>query len=286
MKFVSLVTAFTFLITADLIAQRYRTLDDNPEKLIRGHVAVEYMTIDAGFKNLSGAYAWAVGVNAYYPILPSLGIEGSIRTPLLKFESSDGFAVAFEGGASKTLLSKTKLKKEVTVLMKFRQSRSLGGSSVATSTLTIPGNVKTEVFARGGVYHRNSAFEYDLPSGFAGFSTITHTGGYLGVGISKGKFFQFQSVDSEQKVAIGSIFKFYADVLILPTNVQEPTFNDSDSIGWRIGVKWYNSPFTADNNFGQKKGFFGNMFALLELGTRPHEGTVVTTSIGYIIKRF
>lgn len=270
------------------IGQSYEVLDDDPSKLIKGHIAFEYIAVDAGFANVSGAYAWAVGLNAYYPLLPSLGIEGSVRTPLLKLESVGGLAISSEAGVSKTLLSRTKVKKELKVLMSFSQSRSLGGGSVttSTSTITMPGSIKTDFFVRGGGYYRSSSFEYDDLSGFSEFSEITHTGGYLGIGLSKGKFFQFKSEATKQSFALGNIFKFYADVLILPTNIKNPTFDDSDTIGWRIGVKWYNSPYTADNNFGHKKGFFGNMFALAELGTRPYEGTVFTTSVGYIFKKF
>uniref|UniRef100_UPI00404783C3 hypothetical protein n=1 Tax=Roseivirga sp. TaxID=1964215 RepID=UPI00404783C3 len=270
------------------LAQRYEVLDDDPSKLIGGHIAFEYLTVDAGFANVSGAYAWAVGLNAYYPLLPSLGIEGSIRTPLLKLESVGGLAIASEAGASKTLISRTKLKKELKVLMSFRQSSSLGGGTVttSTSTITMPGNVRTSFFVRGGGYYRNSSFEYDDLSGFSVFSTITHTGGYLGLGISKGTFFQFKSEATNESFALGNVLKFYADILLLPTNVGNPAFDDSETLGWRLGAKWYNSPYTNENNFGRKKGFFGNMFAIVELGTRPYEGTVITSSVGYIFKKF
>ena len=78
------------------MSQGYEILENDPSKLIKGHVAFEYMAIDAGFGNLSGAYPLAVGLNAYYPLLPSLGIEGSVRTPLIKFEQTGGVAVASE----------------------------------------------------------------------------------------------------------------------------------------------------------------------------------------------
>jgi hypothetical protein len=51
-------------------------------------------------------------------------------------------------------------------------------------------------------------------------------------------------------------------------------------------MKWYNSPYADEDNFGRKKGFFGNMFAIGELGTRPYEGAVITLSVGYVIKKF
>jgi hypothetical protein len=72
----------------------------------------------------------------------------------------------------------------------------------------------------------------------------------------------------------------------LPTNIEDPRYVDSDLIGWRIGMKWYNSPYADEDNFGRKKGFFGNMFAIGELGTRPYEGAVITLSVGYVIKKF
>ena len=191
-------------------------------------------------------------------------------------------------GVSKTLFSKTRLKEDLKVIIGLSQSRSLGGGTVTTSSATIEmaGNVKTDFFVRGGGFYRSSAFEYEDLRGFSQFSGITHSGGYLGVGIAKGKFFQFKNIATKESFAIGSIFKFYADLLLLPTNIEDPAYDDSDAIGWRLGVKWYNSPYTIENNFGKKKGFFGNMFAIGELGTRPYEGAVITLSVGYVIKTF
>jgi len=271
-----------------LLAQSYQVLKDDPDRLINGHLAFEYLTVDAGFGNTSGAFAWALGLNGYYPLLPSLGIEASVRTPILKLESSSGLAIGAEAGVSKTLFSKTRRKEEMKVLVGFSQSRSFFGDRVTTSTttLTMPGNLKSQVFVRGGGYYRHSAFAFDLPNGFSQFSSITHSGVYVGLGFFKGKFFQFRGGSSGKEFALGNIFRFYADLLILPTQVEDPTFDDSDSLGWRIGVKWYNAPFTVADNFGEKKGFFGNMFAIVELGTRPYEGTVVTASVGYIFKKF
>ena len=287
MRKVCLIGLLVWLAISSLFGQGYEVLADDPSKLIKGHVAFEYLTVDAGFANVSGAYAWALGFNALYP-LGALDIEGSIRTPILKLQSSGSFAMAAEAGVSKNLFSKTKRKEEVKVLMSFSQSRSLWGNSVttSTSTITMPANIRTEAFVRGGGYYRSSVLEYDDSSGFSEFSAITHTGGYVGIGFSKGKFFQFKSVATNGQFALGSIFKFYADLLLLPTNVEDPTFDDSDALGWRLGVKWYNSPYTTENNFNQSRGFFGNMFAIVELGTRPYEGTVVTASVGYIFMKF
>lgn len=277
------VLCFCYLST---FGQNYKVLNDDPSKLIKGHVALEYLTVDAGLNNVSGAYAWAIGVNSYYPLLPSLGIEGSLRTPLLKLQSSGGFALAAEAGVSKTLFSKTKLKEDLKVLMSYSQSRSVYTVTTKSSTITMPGNVRSEVFVRGGGYYRNSSYESDEISFATTISTITHTGGYLGIGISKGTFFQFNNVSSNENFALGSVFKFYADVLILPTNIGDPMYEDSDIIGWRIGMKWYNSPYKIDDNYGRKKSFFGNMFAIGEMGTRPYEGAVITLSIGYVIMKF
>lgn len=269
-----------------VIGQSYEVLNDDPSKLIKGHVALEYLTVDAGLNNVSGAYAWALGVNTYYPLLPSLGLEGGLRTPLLKLQSSGSLAIAAEAGVSKTLFSKTKLKKELKVLMSFSQSRSVYTVTTKSSTITMPGNVRSEVFVRGGGYYRNSSYESDEISFATTISTITHTGGYLGIGISKGTFFQFRSEETNERFSLGSIFKFYADVLILPTNIADPIYDDSKSIGWRFGVKWYNSPYKIEDNYGKKKGFFGNMFAIGEMGTRPYEGAVITLSVGYVIMKF
>ncbi|MFT6873657.1 MAG: hypothetical protein ACI8Q1_003140 [Parvicella sp.] len=269
-----------------VIGQSYEVLNDDPSRLIKGHIALEYLTVDAGLANVSGAYAWALGVNTYYPLLPSLGLEGSLRTPLLKLQSSGSLAIAAEAGVSKTLFSKTKLKEKLKVLMSFSQSRSVTTVTTKTTTLTIPGNVRTEVFVRGGGYYRNSSYEPDELGIISPISTITHTGGYAGIGISKGTFFQFKSEETRESFALGSIFKFYADVLILPTSIENPLYDDSDVIGWRFGVKWYNSPYTIKDNYGRKKGFFGNMFAIGEMGTRPYEGAVITLSVGYVIMKF
>ncbi|KYG78977.1 hypothetical protein [Roseivirga echinicomitans] len=286
MKKVLAICILIGLSSHSVFGQGYEVLNDDPSKLIKGHVALEYLTVDAGMANVSGAYAWALGVNSYYPLLPSLGLEGSLRTPLLKIESSGGLALAAEAGVSKTLFSKTKLKEDLKVLMSFNQSRSGGFVTTRSSTLTMPGNIRTEMFVRGGGYYRNSSYEPDEVGFNTTISSITHTGGYVGIGISKGTFFQFKSEETQEKFALGSIFKFYADVLILPTNIKDPAYDDSNAIGWRLGVKWYNSPYSSESDFGRKKGFFGNMFAIGELGTRPYEGAVITASVGYIIKKF
>ncbi|KYG71447.1 hypothetical protein EV198_3329 [Roseivirga ehrenbergii] len=269
-----------------IYGQGYEVLNDDPSKLIKGHVALEYLTVDSGMDNVSGSYVWALGVNIFYPLLPSLGLEGSLRTPLLKIDSSGDLAIAAEAGVSKNLFSKTKLKQDLKVLMSFSQSSSFRTTTTRTSTLTMPGHVRTEYFVRGGGYFRNSSYESTEAGLTSGLSTITHSGGYAGIGISRGTFFQFKSEETQESFALGSIFKFYADVLILPTSIKNPAYDDSDFIGWRLGVKWYNSPYSSENNFGRKKGFFGNMFAIGELGTRPYEGAVITASVGYIIKKF
>lgn len=48
--------------------------------------------------NLSTVYALGLRENAFQPLLPSLGVEDNIRTPLLKVESSGGFAMSTEPG--------------------------------------------------------------------------------------------------------------------------------------------------------------------------------------------
>ncbi|MGW8121065.1 hypothetical protein ACV07N_00285 [Roseivirga echinicomitans] len=282
MKKVFAIVFFISLFGHSTFGQGYEVLVDDPSKLLKGHIALEYIAVDAGMANISGAYAWAIGANALYPLLPSLSLEGSLRTPLLKLESAGGLAIAAEAGVSKNLFSRTKLKDEVKILLSFSQSRSGGYVTTKSSTLTTPGKVKTELFVRGGGYYRNSSYEPD----YSTMSSITHTGGYAGIGISKGTYFHLRNVESNETFATGTIFRFYADVLLLPSNIKDPRYDDSDMIGFRLGVKWYNSPFTSENDFGRKRGFFGNMFAIGEIGTRPYEGTVLTASVGYVIKKF
>lgn len=285
MRLFSLLFFSLVLLLAKPLNGQYRVIKDDPSKLIKGHVAIEYFSLDVGLQNARGAYVYSVGANTFLPLKSGLALEGSLRLPVFRLESG-GFAMMAEAGGHFTFMSTVKRKKEVTIPLSFTEYRGVYSTTQVTKSLIVEGNVKREFFARFGGYYRNSVLEYENLSGFSEIGTIAHSGGYLGVGTYFGKFFQVENNRANSRFAAGQIFKVYADVLILPTSVDAAIVDDSAVLGWRIGMKWYNSPFKREDNFGSKKTLFGNMFAIVELGSRPVEGTTITGSIGYIIKKF
>lgn len=297
-KFVFLVTLF-FVYTQLSAQETYTKIADDPAAAIKGHVGVELYGVDAGFKNISGSMLFAVGVNARYPLTDKIKLEGLVRLPLLRFEK-EGFAFMADAGILFPL-SSTENPTDVKVILGYKEEDNLN-SNTRTATIkyvNINGNVRKTNYLRGGVYLRNSAFDDRSETMTDYFVTnIFHKGIYAGLGRERQYFFNLQRnrANSETKFGAGSIFMVYADVMILPVNLDlvQDTFGMGAGatkelnglLGGRIGFKWYRNPFTRAQNHNHRIPFFGNSFFTLETGVRPLEGLFITGGFTYILHKF
>ncbi|MCZ8022049.1 MAG: hypothetical protein O9302_11645 [Cyclobacteriaceae bacterium] len=290
----------SLLISGTIQAQEaFQKTFEDPNEVIKGHVGVEIYGVDAGFKNLSGAMLFAIGVNARYPISEKISAEGLVRFPLLRFEKK-GFSFTTDAGILYTVKSEDAVK-PVRIILGYKETDNLN-SNTRTSTvkyLDVNGMVRKNTYLRGGIYLRNSAFEYkedEMTDYF--IENIFHKGIYLGVGRERQYFFKMQKQKGNETVGFGagSIFMVYGDVMILPVsvNLQQDTFGlgggatkEVDGLlGGRVGFKWYRNPFTKEQNFGRRLPFFGNSVFSLETGVRPLDGLFISGSLTYIIYKF
>ncbi len=280
--------------------ETYTKIFDNPADAIGGHLGVELYGVDVGFKNIDGSMLFTVGVTGRYPLTDKLKLEGVVRLPLLRFEKQ-GFAFMADAGILFPLKS-TESPNDVKVILGYQEKDNVGSSTRTATTkyVNINGNVRKTTFVRAGAYLRNAAFD-DTSETSTDYkvTTIFHKGVYIGLGKERQYFFQLlqrNQQNSEVKFGAGSIFQFYADVMILPVAVdlEEDTFGLGAGItkeltgilGGRVGFKWYRNPYTRAQNSDRRIPFFGNSYFTLEGGVRPLEGLFVTGGFTYIFHKF
>ncbi len=284
------VAIFLAISSENLSAQlTYQQVLSEPAQVQKGYFSLHYFGVDAGFDNTSGASIWSVGAETLYPITDKLRAEGVFLYSLFSLEK-DGPAFLFSGGAEYTLSSKTK-KKKVPVLLAFSYEKDyLNKKEIQTwSSVTLPGDVTRDITARGGLYLRNSAFEYESNGTFFDVTNIFHAGVYAGIGLTRKLYMHVMDSDG-YKFAYARQVRPFFDLLILPTSVDVTsggnTITVKESLGWRTGLTWQMNPITKAQNFDRKIGFFGNLLYRIEFGQRPLEGLFITTSLGWTIKTF
>lgn len=265
----------------------YRTVYSAPEEAQNGYLAINYLTVDAGFDNTSGASLWSVGLDAMYPINEKLRIEASALYSLLSLEKN-GAPFLFNGGGE-FVIGKKKKQKIVPVLLAFSYEKDYNNNKEIQTweSVKLSTDVIREFVVRGGVYIRNSAFEFSENNNTFDITNITHAGIYAGIGYNKKYYMHVQDSDG-YKFAYGTFVRPYADVLILPTTVELTPGNRelNESIGFRAGFTWHARPYTKSQNFDRKLGMLGNLYFKFEVGKRPLEGGFITTGLGWTIRKF
>lgn len=281
--------------------ETYTKLSENPSEAIKGHIGIELYGVDVGFKNISGAMLFAVGATSRYTVSDKIVAEGLFRFPLLRLEKQGG-AFMFDAGVAYKLKSNDG-PENVKVILGYKEEDNINSNTRTATTkfVDINGTVRRSVYARGGVYLRNSSFDKKSDGdGTVDYkvTNIFHKGIYLGIGREKQYYFQMQRNRSNNpaRFGAGSITMWYADVLILPVSVdvEQDTFGMGAGareeltglIGGRIGFKWYRNPFTRAQNDNRRIPFFGNSFFTMEAGLRPLEGIYVTGGFTYILHKF
>lgn len=287
------ILVISFLITCSstaIVAQEsYRQILSDPTEVQTGYLALHYFGVDAGFDNTSGASIFSIGGETLYPITEKIKAEGLFLYSLFSLEKKS-FPFLFNGGIEYTLSSKTK-NTTVPVLLAFSYERDYSkGEDVNTyTTVKLPGDITSELNVRGGLYLRNSAFEYEENFTFYDLTNIFHKGVYAGVGYTRKLFMHVQDSD-DYTFAYARNFRPFVDIMILPTSVDVSaggaTQTIEETLGWRAGMTWQLKPITQKQNFDRKIGFFGNLLYRLEFGQRPLEGFYITTSLGWTIKKF
>ncbi|MCR9132867.1 MAG: hypothetical protein NXI08_09845 [bacterium] len=291
MKNLLLVCIGLVLLSVSVHAQEtYRTTMSDPEIAYPGYLGLNYFTVDAGFSNTSGASIWSVGVDGLYPINEKLRVEAQALYSLLSLQK-DGPAFLFSAGAEYGISSKTK-DKEVPVLLSFAWEKDYFNNTETQTweAVKLPAQMKYELVARGGLYVRNSALEYEEGFTFYDVTSLTHAGVYAGVGYTMTSYLQAQASDGYE-FAAGRVIRPYADVLILPTTVDlelngVAAKTIEETLGWRAGVVVVGKPFTKAENYDRKIRFFANSIFRLDIGSRPFDGFYVTTGMAWNFKKF
>ena len=286
----SAIVVLVFATSQGLLAQTtYKQIFSDPTEVYPGYLALHYFGIDAGLDNTAGASLWSLGAETLYPVTDKLRAEGVFLYSLFSMEKS-GPAFLFNGGVEYSLSTKTK-KKTVPVLLAFSNKKDYT-KGVETSTYTtvkLPGDITNELNARGGLYLKSSAFEYENNGVFFDITNIFHAGVYAGIGLTRKLYMHVQDSDGYTFAYARQLRPFF-DLLIMPTSVDVKSGGArttvEENMGWRAGVTWQMNPITEKENFNNKIGFFGNLLYRIEVGQRPLEGVFVTTSIGWAIKKF
>lgn len=295
----SLILAGLALCTS--AQETYTKIHDDPDAVLKGHVAVEFYGVDVGFKNIDGAMLFIVGANAEYKVRDKISAEATLRMPLLRFQSQ-GAGFVFDGGVYMRLSSST-TQKTVNVVLAYKEEDIAGTNYRLATTKYVPitGTVKKSMILRGGVYLKNTGFGYKEENDYLidyAPTNIFHKGIYLGIGKQRQYFFQLERNINGNLVnfGAGSIFRPYFDLLVLPTSVklQQETYGMGAGtskelnglLGARAGFRWYRNPFWREQNFGHRILFFGNTVVTLETGVRPLEGLFVNGSISFIVHKF
>lgn len=291
---------FTILVCLQASAQEtYTKIGGSPTDAINGHVGVELYGLDVGFKNLSGAMLFSVGVTGRYPITDKIKAEGVVRMPLLRFDKN-GFSFLADAGIL-YVLNSNETTDDVKVVLGYSEEDNFATNTRTATTeyVKINGLVSKTNYARAGAYLRNAAFD-DTSEELTDFmvTNIFHKGVYIGLAKERQYFFQLQRKDNneEEKFSAGSIFMFYADAMLLPVNVDlvQDTFGLgagetrelSGLLGGRVGLKWYRNPYTRSQNFDRKIAFLRNSIFIMEAGVRPLEGLFFTGGFTYILHKF
>jgi hypothetical protein len=286
------------MATLSFSQETYTKIYDDPDDVIKGHVALEYYGVDVGFKNITGAMIFLIGVNGSYTVTPNLMAEGAARLPLLRF-NKEAAGFIFDAGVNYALSSST-TDRDVKVVLGYKEEDIGNNMEVHTTKYTvISGSVTKRLLVRGGVYLKSTTIEYK-ESDFEQYkpTALFHKGLYIGIGKQRQYFFQLRRKvgGRETDFGAGSIFRPYLDVLLLPTKVdlEEETLGMGAGrskeltglVGARAGFKWYRNPFNRKQNFGHRIPFFGNSVVTVEAGVRPLEGFYFNGGISYIIKKF
>lgn len=141
-----------------LAQETYRKIHDDPDAVLKGHVAVEFYGVDVGFNNIDGAMLFVVGVNGEYKVHDKISAEGSLRMPLLRFQrESTGFV--FDAGVYMRM-SSSNSQKTVNVILAYKEEDILGTNYELATTKYVPitGTIKKSMILRGGVYLKNTGF--------------------------------------------------------------------------------------------------------------------------------
>lgn len=296
-KLVGLVSLL--LLCARLFAQEnYTKIYDDPEDILKGHIAFEYYGVDVGFSNVTGAMIFIMGVNGAYTLSDKLMVEAAARFPLLRFEKQ-GAAFILDGGAMYALSTST-TDKPVKVILGYKEEDNFASDTRTATTkyVNITGSVKKSVMVRAGVYLKNTTLKYSEGTTSYMATNLFHKGVYIGIGKQRQYYFQLERNINGRKVnfGAGSIFRPYFDIMVLPTSteVQQDTYGLGEGakkklggfVGARAGFRWYRNPFTRKQNGDHRIPFFGNSVVTLEAGMRPVDGLFINGGISYILKKF
>ena len=290
-RFLFILAGIMIFATSSSYAQRtYQTILSDPSKVNEGYIGLTYFGVDAGFGNTSGASVLSVGADVLYPINDKLKIDGIAWYSLFSL-AKEGPAFLLNPGVEFTFSSKTK-SQNVPVLLSFTTETDwFKGEQISTwSAVSLPGDMKTDYAARGGLYLRNSALEYEEGTTYYDVTSLFHAGVYAGIGRNQRYYLNVQDSDGNT-FAAGRFLRTYADLLVIPTTVDlelsgTPAKEVSETLGWRIGAALQLVPFSKENNFDRKIGLLGNMIWRLEFGQRPLDGFFVTTGLSWALKKF
>jgi hypothetical protein len=291
MKYYLILILFLFSISINTNAQvTYQTAYSNPEDVYPGYLGLHYFAVDAGFSNTSGASIWSVGADGLYPINDKIGVDVLALYSMFSL-AKEGPAFLFNGGIEFEISKQTKPGK-VPVLLAFSYEKDyINNKEVQTwESVTLQAGVQKEFVARGGIYLRNSALEYDQGTTYFDQTRLFQAGVYAGIGYNWKSYIHVRDSDG-YTFAAGKFIRPYADLLVIPTTVDlelngAKAAELDETLGWRVGAILVAKPYTKSENFDRKFGFFGNSIFRMEFGQRPIGGFFVTTGVAFALKKF
>lgn len=286
--------ALIVLLSIQLHAQKdggtlsYKITRDETKDINNFWLNLDLIQMDVGFKNVDGI-SINTGLNGLGMIQNRFGFDYTLRYGYLtlgKLRNKD-FKSAYqvELGGFLNFSDNTRTK-NVKVVLKFDKGTNMEGKTVETTTFThVPGGERIIRQLRGGLYMRRNPFVQDNEDLYATDyeANANSIGVYAGLG-SMRIHNLFINTDKFGKCYNSGIFRFYADVLILPVvhvGLNGESFNEQIKPG-HFGARFGCATFAPDNKKNAKKGGFGIQ---VEAGYRPLDGLYTTCSFYWTIQR-
>jgi hypothetical protein len=305
-------TLFTLQLSINAQEVSYKVLRDEPNDGINLMVAVNAFGMDMGLSNIGGATILGAGMAANANIKNKYGADFTFNYGYLTLatiansnENITNSTKWLELGGYYNFYDKTK-SSNIPVVLSTKKTSNSTYETTTTKYINVPAHKRIMMGARGGIIY------HSFPLGISSFNKITtfpgsdylngsNSGIYLGGQIITIKNL-FVSTDNYGVCKSSKTMRVYLDFLFLPiwsAKYKDVEYKDSlvvdpkivgtifpdalafSPLGWRCGLIVQ----PTENRDGAGSGKAGSLYARMEFGQRPIEGSYFSFGMGFTIAR-
>ncbi|MFZ4797567.1 MAG: hypothetical protein ACOYMA_08725 [Bacteroidia bacterium] len=303
-------TLLTLQISINAQNVDYKVLRDEPNDGINLMVAVNALGMDMGISNIGGATLLGAGLAANANIKNKFGADFTFNygyltlATIINPENVSNSTKWLELGGFYNFYDKTKASNLPVVLSTKKTSNSTY-ETTTTKYINVAAHKRIMMGARGGIITHSFPLDINSYNPIVGLSSKyldgSNSGIYLGGQIITVKNL-FVSTDSYGICQSSKTIRLYLDIMYLP--VWSAKFKDVDykdklvvdstvvgttfpsalafsSLGWRCGLIIQ----PTENRDGAGSGKPGSLYARMEFGQRPVEGSYFSFGMGFTIAR-